>query len=307
MGVAATIEGLNLRRGYQLDAAALVMLGLFAIVIPVAILGYDVATAAGVESVTSGESTSAQAGGGAAITAVAVIEASLLLGVIVLYNWFPGWFRPAVKQTVRVAFWGLLAVAGSQVAGGIGFAAVIAAYFAVQVTDQLGIYWLVNGVVGLGIASYGAVALAVLTSPIVLGVGLVGLTAYDHVFANERPWMGQLARGAIAWKLPMMIVLPNRPRFQWSLLADNDVENDFLLFGLGLGDLVIPSAFVASVYHSVGTVAAAGVVAGIGLACFRLSWASKRRKSMAGLPALAAGCFAGFVIAYPLALLGGMV
>lgn len=305
MSVTTAVRALNLRRGYALNSTTFGLAALFALVVPAAIYGTGLLTAAGVESVASGESSVAQAGGGAAISIITVIEASLLLGVILLYNWFPGWFRPAVRRTARIAFWGLLAVAGGQLAGGAGFAVVVGCYFIIQVFDQLDVYWLVNDVLGIGLAVYGAVAVAALTSPIVLGVALVGLSVYDHFFANEQPWMARLAGGAIRWKFPAMVIVPNRIRFKWSMLADDDRENDFIHFGLGVGDLVIPAAFAATVFHTIGGVPAVGIAIGIAAACLRLGWAIEHTEEMAGLPSLTTGCLGGYALGYSAVVLAG--
>lgn len=266
---------------------------------------------AGVEPAMGGTSGGEQAAAGAGWAIAEAIFAALLLGVILLYKRLPEWAQDVVKTAVVVvpAMWlGVLAVQNGAfwpvALGVVGY------YAIVKATDAYDVYWLWQNfeAVALAIVLGGAVG-AVLPLPF-LAVGIVGLTIYDHVFANENDWMFTLGGGMLRAKLPVVVFAFPRLRVAWddicdSLAADRDEETDDGVFegtsqfGIGTADLLLPAAFASAVAVTGGgvTLPVLGVAAGVGVAALRLRWEMLNVGSGAGMPAIAGGVLGGYAVA----------
>lgn len=286
----------------QPDVRALALVVLFTTVLSASVmLAPTFQATPGVNTVTDTASTGEQAAGGLGVSLLTVIEATILLGIIALFRRTPNWLQPVLRRTVATTFWVGMGLYGAFIFGVPGgLAAAGLAYFIVHATDALGVYWVVNDAIAIGLAIYFGAAAGVIAGPVLLGVMLVGLSVYDHVFANRADWMFSLARATVRWRLPALVVLPvGTWRLPWTDLAEfsTDDEDAKVAHGIGTADLALPAAFVAavSIYTSAWV---AGIVAGgVLIACLHLSWSIEHRGSGAGMPPLTAGALGGWAVA----------
>lgn len=253
-----------------------------------------------VESVATSTTTTEQAAGGAGLSILTVIEASVLLGILAIYRKTPEWLRPVLKRTIATAFWIAVGLAAALAVGlNAGFTLAVLGYFGIQLADALGVYWLLNDCFAVVLAvAFGASA-GIIAGPVVLGVALVGLSVYDHVFANRRDWMFTLARGTVRWKVPSLVVVPTTWRLPWADLAafTTDEDDSPIGFAVGMADLALPAAFVTALFAHDTWFTAWGASAGVMLACLHLSWVIGHTDGGAGLPPLTAGALGGWAIA----------
>lgn len=255
----------------------------------------------------------AAAGGGWAIAEA--IFAGFILVLALLWQRLPEWLQDLIKDTV--AYGGFLYLGGYfAIRGQFELAATsgLGGFVGYTVIDEAGLWWIVNNILALGVAVIvGAFAGIKFGIPFIL-LGLVGLSVYDHYFANQQSWMFTIGGALLKLRLPVLIVWPRGWRFDWDTLAeqmasDADAE-DLLAGGVGMADLLLPAMFAAAVmaYPAGASVAGwpvelVGVLAGLTLAAFRLRWEMEHHGSGAGLPAITAGAVGGWAVLLPVALL----
>lgn len=297
----------------RVDWVALGLGGLFIVVIAGSLLLYPQLMASGTESAVSGASTAEQAGGGLAWAIAEALFAGFLLALIFLFRRAPGWVRAVIGRTLPPAFWVVAALYTAATAGGTAaLVGVPAAIAIVEAAKQHDVYWMLNNVLGLGIAIVGAAVIGIRFGPVVVGVGLVGLSIYDYWFADRKTWMFDLAEWMLRWKVPVMVIFPPTLRFEWSTFTEFatgdkeqiDAEAE-TLHGIGVADLLLPAALAVGVATTGGGLPVAGVVVGTLAACFRLSHKMHER-SGAGLPALTTGAIGGWGIAVLIVAAGGL-
>lgn len=294
-------------RGYALVA-------LFAVVITGALLARPMWINSGVEPAFAGASTAEQAATGGIWALAEAAFAGLLISLILLYRWLPKWVQNIVEKALTMALWMWIGAAG-YIAGyfwtvmlaGVGLFALL------KTAERLDLWWTINNIMVLGIAIYMAAWIGVVLSPWILAAGLVGLSVYDYVFADRESWMFTLAGSMLAWKLPVIFILPEKLRFDWDALTgalSGDVDEDDapeLALGIGTADLLIPAAFVVSLVpvtpSILHTITIAAVIGGILLACFRVSWKMVHNDGGAGLPPLTSGAIGGWAIGTVVVLL----
>lgn len=286
----------------QFDSRAAILVSLFAVVIggALAVRPALVATQ-GVESAVTGASTGEQAGIGVVWAIAEAIFAGLLLAGVLLWRRLPGWVRNIGRDLLTIAVWmtvGAWALANRQFH--LALPVVLGLFAIAKAADEYDIWWLINNALAIGLAIYLAAFVGVILGPVVIAVGLVGLAVYDHVFANERDWMLNLAVWTIQRKLPMLVVVPNRWRQSWDDLAEEpeDMAEREDVFAIGMADLLLPAAFAVALAQTGRIGALSGAVVGTGIACFRLSWVSANgpKRGGAGLPSLTVGAVTGAVI-----------
>lgn len=285
----------------RVDWISFVLVALFAVTIGGALWLRPHLISSGVESATSGTSTATQAAGGGAWAIGATIEAGVLLVALALWSRTPDWLQPVLKRTARLAVW--LAIAFGLVIHTtpvVGLSLALGLFAAKETVEAFDGWWIANDALALGIAIYFGAAAGVLFGPIVIMVALVGLTIYDHVFADRRDWMASLGTWTVRNKLPAILVVPLAPRTSWDAIVDamdSDLEERRIGFGIGMADLALPAAFASAVAHVGGAVLALGVFVGCVAACFRLSWKMRNTTASAGLPSLTTGSLAGVIVA----------
>jgi presenilin-like A22 family membrane protease len=292
------------------DRQAVEMAAVFAVVLlPVAYiamhLGPETASAVdtpgGLSNDAGGQAT---AGAGLALFEVA-FAATLLAGYIVYRRYFPEW----LQDTARTAAFGVLFIyAGARFGMWVapGFAGL---YVTMNVLDELGVWWLANNALAIVLAIGYAIVLGALFGVVGLAVLLVGMTVYDHVFANKKGWMFALATPLLKARLPVLFIRPGAWRFPWddvvdSLDSDGEKDENQRAWGIGMADLMLPSAFVAAVLMTPASAAYAGgiavaalCIAGVLVACARLRFEMLTQGSGAGLPALTGGVLAPYAVA----------
>lgn len=307
----------RLRRLTALEADAWGVL-LAALFIGVMVGAVELATwfaGAGVEPAMSGSSSSEQAAAGAGWAIAEVAVAVVGLGVILLWRRLPEWAKDVVKTGAVVVVSMVLGVQAAAV-GASAFwtaAGLLVSYYAIiKATDAYDVYWIWNNfeAVLLAIVLAGAIG-SVLPLPFLL-VGIVLLSVYDHVFANERDWMFTLGEGMMRAKLPVLVLALPRLRVSWDALCrdiggDEDVLDEELSeaieagngFGIGMADLMLPAAVAAAVAVSTGgvTMPVFGIAVGVVIAAFRLRWLMvNQTEGGAGMPSITTGVIGGYAI-----------
>lgn len=267
----------------------------------------------GVESAMGGSSGGEQAAAGAGWALAEVAVAVFLLGVIMLYNRLPEWAQDTIKTSLLIAVSMWAGVVAKEAGVLVSGATVLIGYYAItQVADAYDVYWLWNNVEAVVLAIVlGGMIGVILPLPFLI-VGLIGLTIYDHVFANEKDWMFTLGGGMLRAKLPVVVFAFPRWRVAWSDIVaavepneepdDSSVVEDFKSdagFGIGMADLLFPAAIAAAVTVAGGgvTLPVYGIVAGVIVAAFRLRWEMINVGGGAGLPAITAGTLGGYAAA----------
>lgn len=303
-----------LGRGFTVDRHAVVLAGLFLAVGAAAVGIMDLLHTAQAaaspnlpNSVSTNDAGKATASTGAAWVIAEVVFAGGILAGVMVYRRAPKWVQAIIRDSLKA--WGLivvgvfLAIETDSVAvlgGTLGLIVVLNA------ADQLDVWWLFNNALSVGIAIYLSVALAMTFDIYAMLIALVGLTVYDHVFANRKQWMFTMAETMIATKLPVLFIWPTRWRVNWDELVDseNGETNEHVGWGIGTADLLLPSALAATVLTApVGGLIAGGrlpavlVVLGAVVAAFRLRHEMLTQGSGAGLPAITAGSVGGLVVA----------
>lgn len=249
-----------------------------------------------------------EAAAGATFAVVVVAIAASLLAGLALYRRSPDWLRTTAR---RAALAGLLMYLGAAAAASgafwIGVGAAAGGYALYRVADRVGLWWLANDVLVVGLAVGGGIVLGGTFGVAGMVALLLGLAVYDHVAANRTTAMFSLARPMIAARLPLLFYVPDRLRVDWDavvgMAADVDEEAGEPGWAIGVADLLLVSGFVAAVASSSVVVPAAGrpvavaaVLAGLAVAAFRLSWEMETRGSGAGLPALSAGVLVPYAV-----------
>lgn len=163
--------------------------------------------------------------------------------------------------------------------------------------------WYVIDLAGIVIGA-GGVALFGLTIGILPALLLLILLAvYDLISVYGTKHMLSLAQGAMASRLPVLLIVPTR----WPGRGPLSVEEDHVVV-IGLGDAVVPGMLVGSaVVHGPGssflvggiavTLPAIGTMCGIGLGMICLLAILNRGGAHPGLPLLNGGAIAGYVVA----------
>lgn len=256
------------------------------------------------------------AAGGGIWALVEVLIAAAIVVALGLYTRSPDWLRTSVRR--GLFFFAFAFVGGVLQAIGIFWDAIpvlMVGYIAARGLDRLGVYWFLNNVLSVALAVIVAVIISLWFTPVAIAIGLLLLTVYDHFFANEKEWMGQMAIPPIKYKIPIMFLLPGSLRVQWQEFVDGvtDPSDDGPRHhGLGTADMALPAALATAVATGTPTtstlVAASGIVIGAAVAAFRLRWWMDEKgdkKAGAGLPSITSGVIGGWLlIQAPIILLG---
>lgn len=257
--------------------------------------------------VTAADSTAAEsAGAGIAWAGIEVAFAVGLLALIVVYRRLPEWLQETIKINVVLLIFlhlgGQWATAGVLPTGAALVVSILTVYKAVSHYD---VYWALNNLLAVSLAIATGAYIALIFGVWGLVVALVALTVYDHVFANKQGWMFTLADSLLRARLPVVVLKPHGWRLDWNAFVDglgDDEDDPDTSWAIGTADLALPAAFAAAVATAPpgplasGTLAAAGVVGGVTLACFRLRYEMLTKGSGAGLPALTAGALGGWAV-----------
>lgn len=297
----------------ETDYWAVVLAFLFLVVLGGALAVGTWLSGMGVEPAMSGSSTSEQAAAGGGWAIAEVVAAVVLLGVVTLWQRLPEWLQDVVKTGTLVV---ASMVAGAYLApeGATAFWAVAAmgvGYYGLsKAADAYDVYWILNNIEGVAFAIVAGGAIgAVLPLPFLV-VGIVGLTIYDHVFANQNEWMFTIGAGLLKAKLPLVIFAMPSLRVDWddlcdAMTAEEDRSEEFFPndsgFGIGTADLLLPAALAVAVVTAVGTpmggvVPVVGISIGVMVAAFRLRWEMLNIGSGAGLPAITSGALGGWAV-----------
>lgn len=301
-----------------IDRAAVEMAALFAIVMGATAwlalnIGPEAASEVGPpDAFGSGTSGEATAAGAWALAEVAF--AVSIIGGLFLYRRLPEWLQDLAKYNL---VFGLALVVGARYGYPIVplFVGVFTTY---MVADHFGLWWIFNNIIALALAVVVGVALGLIFGVVGVGVALVGLTIYDHIFANKKKWMFALGKLAMELRLPLLIFRPDRMRVEWSEIIDTlqeaeageeDDESDGTSWGIGTADFMLPAGFVAAVatapsvvVTTFGPLAVVVVIAGILVACARLRFEMLTKGSGAGLPALSAGAMVPYAALFVVGL-----
>lgn len=260
-------------------------------------------------AVSQSAELAAQGSGGQAVSgAVFAGQVALLAGglvlAIALVRRVPAWLREVLSEsaidTLTLATGMAVAVAypGLRVHVVLAFFAILVG---VRVCDRVGCWWILNNALMVALVVFAGAVLGIVVGPWFLLAAMAGLVVYDHVFANERDWMFDLAGVQLDYRLPVIFVWPAQWTFDWDRLTDDVDDPAPIAWGLGSGDCLLPAAFVAAlVAHWTGPalfgvpVVAWGALAGLAVGAFRLREEMATAGSGAGLPAIVAGLVAGF-------------
>lgn len=250
------------------------------------------------------------AGAGWALGEV-VIASVFVVGLYLSVRYLPAWARDACKTAVKILF---VFVLGAVTQSLTVLAATLVAYIGYRVLDATGLWWLGNNAIALTIAVVWGALVGLALNAWALLVFLVGMTVYDHVFADHNPWMEQMAGSLVSWRLPVMVVKPSQWRFEWGLLFHPDGEDIAATdsaWGIGTADLLLPAAFTVAV--ATGNVlawprlGATVVTGGILIAALRVRQKMLDQKSGAGLPPLTTGAAVAFALVLVPSLFVGVV
>lgn len=260
-----------------------------------------------------GEGTQAEAGAATAMVLVEVAFAVGLLGLILVYNRLPEFAQDLVKSNAYIGVFVYLGARyGTQGQPWELPLLVVGVYTAYRVLDRYGLYWMLNNVFAVGLAIVMGVAVGLIFGIPGVGLLLLGLTVYDHVFANKQQWMFTMGKTLVKIGVPVLFLRPSALRNEWDDIVamfddsegdgDDDGESeDTVTWGLGTGDMMLPAGFVTAVITTPsdallvgGLVAGVVCILGALLACLRLRYEMLTRGSGAGLPALSTGLLAAY-------------
>lgn len=308
----------TIQRGFMVDQRAIELVAVFlAVLVPTALIALSLTDAAASIGPPDAFGDGAQ-GEATAGAAWAIAEVFVAIGILVaafVYRKLPEWAQElvATNLVILILMWfganaqseGFFATYAGSLAG---------LYTAYKITDEFGVYWALNNVFCILFAIAGGLMLGMLFGVPGMILAIVGLTIYDHVFANKKKWMFTLGSTILKARLPAVFIRPSSWRMQWDELlesfgmlgdGEDDEESDDEddgSWGLGTADLMIPAGFVAAVatapggvVATFGPVALAAVAVGVLVACFRLRWEMETRGSGAGLPALSAGALVPYI------------
>lgn len=293
----------------EVNWRAITLAALFGIVILGALALRPYFVSEGVSSAVEGTSTSGQAATGFGWALAEAAFAALVLGVLLLYRRLPEWVQDTLKTCLALVLWmyvGVLAARGG--AWWMSALFIAGAYAVYKVIDHYDVFWIFNNLTSIGLAIVAGAIVGIKLGPWVLATGLIGLSVYDHVFADKKSWMFTMGAWFLDQRIPVLVVVPKSWRLDWDELADGlrgdeegDEEDRTVRFGIGTADLLLPAAFVVAVVNTLpaagaSAVVAAAVIAGILLACFNLSWKMSAQGSGAGLPPLCTGALGGWVV-----------
>lgn len=303
-------DHLGWQRYFQVekDWRGIALVSLFLVVIAGALTVRPWLLSQGAESAVAGSSTTEQAAGGAVWALSEAVFAGILLAAILLWRKLPEWVQDIITDDLTIAIYML--VGASAFAAGkfqITAAAAIVAVTVLKTADEVDVWWVVNDIAALGFAVVLGALLGIALGPWMLAVGLIGLSVYDYVFADRKSWMFTLGSAFIRWKLPVLFLLPTTIRFDWEKFGDaldgeiDEEDAPEIGFGIGMADLAIPAALVVAIAGEAtmslsGGIPVVAVVAGILVACFRVSWKMSNEGGGAGLPPLTSGALGGWVI-----------
>jgi presenilin-like A22 family membrane protease len=182
--------------------------------------------------------------------------------------------------------------------------------------NRFDLYWLINNMAAVGLAILGAVALGFLVPPLWLAGGLVAFVLWDFVAVDLSSIMGGIVDASAEFYVPNFFVVPATLQIDWdrlrsALSGDLDESPDDVAGIIGVGDFVMPSAFVVSVeVASAQTLGLPVLLAGVGSVAglFVLqSFLNTRDSGMPALPVLVPCVFAGWLVGTALDILGGGV
>jgi presenilin-like A22 family membrane protease len=232
---------------------------------------------AGGEAPAAGEVAAAP--GGSPLETAGLLVAAVLVDVAIIlaFQRLPAWVRRKVVVGVvlgGVYLAGSLAQAGYQSglsarAVGVLGLVVVAAPVAIAALDRARLWWLGFDASAVAIAVVAAAILGATLDPATWVALLVVLLVWDYV-AVSTGVMGQLAAGVLEYRLPAVVLVPDRWRVELDALV-GDLEGDDrpLLVGIGLGDLILPTGFAIAVARGgqpdVATAIAGGAVVALGL------------------------------------------
>lgn len=271
-------------------------------------------------------STATQTAAGSAWVTLEVLIAIAFIAIILAYRRLPAPLQTTIKNTLKgavVLYAGAysygLALESSTPYSRL-YLILVAGVFAGNLVNELDVWWLVNNAIVIGLVILVSTAAGFAVGIPVIIIGLVGLTAYDHYFANRSTAMFLIGGWFVKTRFPVLFVWPKRWRVDWDALADamstyehddtehEDNEPDEVSWGIGMADIMLPSAFAVVALASTNALSVAGlplvvwgVIVGTSLGVFRLRYAFRER-SGAGLPALATGSIGGYLVA--LAIVG---
>jgi presenilin-like A22 family membrane protease len=185
------------------------------------------------------------------------------------------------------------------------FALIISAFLAIILIFILYKYpeWYVIDISGI-IVGAGAIAIFGISLGILLVIILlVGLAVYDAISVYKTKHMIDLADTVMDLKLPVLLVIPKirgyslikeTKRLKEQLEEDKERE----AFFMGLGDIVMPGILVAASFRFIenGLPIAISVMIGTIVGFAILMTFVIKGKPQAGLPCLAGGAIAGYII-----------
>lgn len=196
---------------------------------------------------------------------ILVVETFAIVFVWRRREWIPDWIRSAVVRGVKLVVWGtLLAVAAVVLAKGDGLvlassAAVWLSVVAACYYFDIGLWLVVHNLAAFGFAVFASMIAGTLFGPGAIVVVLVLSLVWDHVAVNLSDIMGDLVDASAAAKIPNYFALPRAGGID---LADvrkvtrgigDGVEPPAALgLVIGVGDFVIPTAFLVSLAIEVG-------------------------------------------------------
>jgi len=301
------------RLGFNVDLQAAGLVVLFGAVIGGALLLRPTAIASGSSPAFQGSSTSTQVAGGIIWAIAEAIFAVILLSLLVLWRRLPAWVQTSLSRALAAGVLMMLGAYGilsSQFLLLTGL--VVGTVASVYALDSFDLWWIGNDVLALAVAVYIGVLAGVVLGPVVIAAGLIGLTAYDYLFADREDWMFQLAGWTVRRRFPMLFLVPSTTRLDWVVLSksfdeDTAVETDAVLrFGVGTADLALPAAFAVALAQAGGGLPLFGALAGLVVACGRISHKLEQGGG-AGLPPIVSGTLGGWLLALIPGVIGAWI
>lgn len=279
-----------------------VQAGALGLALPAVRAGYDPAL-----PLNAGESAGGQAAAGIAWAGLEAVFAAVLLGLLALWSRIPEWIRETVTVlAVMLIPFGMGVALRPSTALYLGaFATAFTVIY--KTTDNFNLYWLLNNLLAVLLATVLAVVVGVTFGVAGLAVALLGLTAYDHFFADKKDWMFSLAMPMVRNRIPVLVIIPSGWWFDWDYFNTDRDDADLDVTGIGTADLALPAGFgVAAATDTVlggGAIVMAALLVGLVVAALRLRHKMLTTGSGAGLPALTAAVLGAYAVAMPLDLL----
>lgn len=289
------------RSAFFVDRSTGMLVGLFVLV-------QLVVAAVSLDAVTTTEAVASQQQGDVGFSlymvGIIVLETIVLVTAWRYSSILPDWVWTGVKLGA-IGSVVIIGLRWSVLTNGIRYTAGIVAFSAVAgpLVVKFDTYWILHNIAALTLTVLFAMLLGGLLEPRAVIAFLLLMTCWDMIAVWRSGWMEGLISVAADTHLPIYYILPtgaqvDMSRFRTWLADREDEKPDDVGAVLGVGDIAIPAALVASSALALPATsrgwAIAGVTIGGAVAMAVLRVSLSRGSTLPALPWITTGTLAGF-------------